>query len=149
MNESQIRVWLRDECTQGSVNSCRDLRICTAHRNLLFCKQQLKMGSSPFSAVLHRVEPNAELYSDIRKYIYDFNVCPKSSNPVYIVSYHITFIILLWNLVVLWILSVWSSSFQICTVDVVSWKFRYFYTVLTYPYNTIIPVFDKLVSSTL
>ena len=35
--------------------------------------------------------------------------------------------------------SVWPSSFQICTVAVVSWKSRSFYTALSYPslYNSI------------
>ena len=61
----------RDICTQGSVNSYRDLRICTAQRNLYFGKQTAENGGPRvFSSeeVVEAVEPNAELYRDNRKY---------------------------------------------------------------------------------
>ena len=52
----KVTVTIRDIiCTQGSVNSCRDLRICTAQRNLLFCKQTAENGELPiFSSVERR-----------------------------------------------------------------------------------------------
>ena len=97
-----------------------------------FVNKRLKTRKSEFSAVSNGVEPNAELYSDVRIYNYDFTVSPRSSCPVYIVSY-LTFYHFIIKFGCSMDFSVWPSYFQICTVDVVSWKSRCFYTVLSYP----------------
>ena len=44
----------RNVCTQGSLNNCRDLRKCTAQRNLLFCKQTAENGELPIFCSLER-----------------------------------------------------------------------------------------------